>query len=58
MNEADESYITKTKIKPFYDVKKTWPGEFDPAKGKNAYQVFGPLFDLLDREEEMEEPEG
>ena len=58
MNESDESYITKTKIKPFYDVKKSWPGEFDSSKDKNAYGVFNPLFDLLDREEEMEEPQG
>ena len=51
-------YVTKSKLKPFFDTKKTWPGGFDENAEKNAYDVFGELFVQLDREEENEEMVG
>ena len=50
--------MTKSKLKPFMDAKKTWPGGFDGDAEKNAYEVFGPMFIQLDKEEEMEEMVG
>ena len=58
MNENDENYITKSKLKPFFDMKSSWPGGFDAAAEKNAYTVFTVLFAQLDREEEAEEAVG
>lgn len=57
MNEGDEVYITKSKLKPYFD-SKNWPGAFDANAADNAYKVFNPLFEKLDLEEENEEPVG
>ena len=56
MQEADEDYITKSKLKPFF--KDSCHGGFDPEKENNFFNVYDQLFRRLDKEEEMEEEVG
>ena len=43
MNEADEVYFTKTKLKPYLS-SKCYPGGFDHTKKDNFYSIYGNLF--------------
>lgn len=56
MQEADEDYITKSKLKPFF--KDSCHEGFDPEKENNFFNVYDQLFRRLDNEEEMEEEVG
>ena len=53
MNEGDESYITKSKLKPFF--KESCHNGYHPSEQNNFYDVYDALFRQLDKEEEMEE---
>ena len=53
--ECDSSYLTKSKIKPYFD--HCYKG-FDPSNPENFYSVYGALFARLDKEEEDEEMVG
>ena len=57
MNEADENYITKSKLKPFFS-PSCYPGGFNANKKDNFYEVYDRLFKQLDKEEELEEQVG
>lgn len=56
MNEMDESYITKTKLKPF--MQSSCHRGFDNNLDDNFFKVYDKLFRQLDREEELEEQVG
>jgi DnaJ family protein A protein 5 len=56
MNEQDESYITKTKLKPF--MQNSCHRGFDHKLEDNFFKVYDKLFRQLDREEELEEQVG
>ena len=56
MNENDEDYITKTKLKPYFS--NTCYCGFDPSAKDNFFKVYDQLFATLDREEELEEEAG
>ena len=56
MNEQDEVYITKSKLKPYF--KADCHTGFLPNQDKNFYSVYDELFKRLDREEYMEEQVG
>ena len=56
MKEADESYITKTRLKPFF--KESCHSGYNPLLDNNFYTVYDALFRKLDKEEEMEEEVG
>jgi DnaJ family protein A protein 5 len=54
--EDDESYITKSKLAPFF--KDSCHKGFIPSADNNFFQVYDALFRKLDHEEEMEEAVG
>lgn len=56
MQEADENYITKSKLKPFFS--STCHSGMDPKQENNFFQVYDQLFRQLDKEEELEEEVG
>jgi hypothetical protein len=55
MNEADESYITKSKLAHYF---KSTSYSFKTTAPNNFFVVFDDLFAKLDQEEEMEEEVG
>ena len=56
MNEQDEQYLTKSKLRPYF--KDNCHSGFIPNQDKNFYSVYDELFKQLDREEYMEEQVG
>ena len=56
MNEGDEDYFTKTKLKPFFS--STCYSGFDASAKDNFFKVYDQLFQTLDKEEELEEEVG
>ena len=54
--EEDFSYITKSKLWPFFNAS-CYSG-YDKKKENNFYKVYGDLFRQLDKEEEQEEEVG
>lgn len=56
MQEGDEDYITKSKLKPFF--KDSCHNGFNPGTDDNFFIVYHNLFIQLDKEEEMEEEAG
>ena len=57
MQEADENYLTKSKLKPYFS-SSCYPGGMDPKADNNFYTVYTNLFHQLDKEEELEEAVG
>ena len=55
MNEADEVYITKSKLAQFF---KSSAYSFKTTAANNFFTVFDDLFLKLDHEEELEEEVG
>ena len=53
MEEKDETYITKSRLKPFF--KESCHSGYSPSAENNFYTVYDALFRKLDKEEEMEE---
>ena len=53
MNETDENYMTKGKMKPYF-TNGCFKG-FSPEEKDNFYRVYDRLFKQLDKEEELEE---
>ena len=53
MNENDENYMTKGKMKPYF-TNQCFKG-FSPEEPNNFYRVYDRLFKQLDKEEELEE---
>ena len=56
MNENDENYMTKSKMKPYFN-NNCFKG-FEAEEPKNFYRVYDSLFKQLDKEEELEEDVG
>ena len=57
MNESDETYLTKSKLRPFFS-QSCCPGGFNANKKDNFYDIYNKLFKQLDAEEELEEQVG
>lgn len=56
MNEADETYLTKSKMKPYFN--SSCHKGFEPNEPDNFFNVYDKLFKQLDKEEELEEEVG